>query len=54
MQPTPPMAPYYNHPGIAVTASTGDSGYHGGSFPASSYVTAVHATSLTKGVNTRG
>jgi subtilase family serine protease len=38
---------YYNHPGIAVTASTGDSGYQGGSFPASSsYVTAVGGTSL--------
>ena len=37
----------YNHPGIAVTASTGDSGYQGGSFPASSsYVTAVGGTSL--------
>lgn len=33
---------YYNHPGIAVTAPTGDSGYQGGSYPASSsYVTAV-------------
>ncbi len=40
-------APYYNHPGIAVTASTGDSGY-GVQFPASShYVTAVGGTSLT-------
>jgi subtilase family serine protease len=38
---------YYNHPGIAVTASTGDNGYQGGSFPASSaYVTAVGGTSL--------
>ena len=27
---------YYNHPGIAVTASTGDNGYQGGSYPASS------------------
>ena len=41
---------YYNHPGIAVTASTGDSGYKGGSFPASSaYVTAVGGTSLQPG-----
>ena len=40
-------APYYNHPGIAVTASSGDSGY-GVQFPASShYVTAVGGTSLT-------
>ncbi|MFL6059940.1 MAG: hypothetical protein ACJ72E_01820 [Marmoricola sp.] len=38
---------YYNHPGIAVTASTGDNGYKGGSFPASSsYVVAVGGTSL--------
>ncbi|MFL6155403.1 MAG: hypothetical protein ACJ72D_04910 [Marmoricola sp.] len=38
---------YYNHPGIAVTASTGDNGYQGGSFPASSaYVVAVGGTSL--------
>jgi subtilase family serine protease len=40
--------PYYNHPGIAVTASSGDSGY-GVEFPASShYVTAVGGTSLTR------
>jgi subtilase family serine protease len=38
---------YYNHPGIAVTASTGDSGYQGASYPASSsYVTAVGGTTL--------
>ena len=38
---------YYNHPGIAVTASSGDSGY-GASYPASShYVTAVGGTTLT-------
>lgn len=44
---------YYNHPGIAVTASTGDNGYQGGSFPASSqYVTAVGGTSLTKATGT--
>jgi subtilase family serine protease len=46
---------YYNHPGIAVTASTGDSGYQGGSYPASSsYVTAVGGTSLVSAGNTRG
>jgi subtilase family serine protease len=46
---------YYNHPGIAVTASTGDSGYQGGSFPAdSTYVTAVGGTSLSTSTNTRG
>lgn len=45
----------YNHSGIAVTASTGDNGYQGGSFPASShYVTAVGGTSLVKAANTRG
>ena len=37
----------YDHPGIAITASSGDDGY-GVSFPASSpYVTAVGGTSLT-------
>ncbi|WP_206686271.1 S53 family peptidase [Kribbella qitaiheensis] len=46
---------YYNHPGIAVTASTGDNGYQGGSYPASSsYVTAVGGTSLVSASNTRG
>ncbi|MBO0827977.1 MAG: S53 family peptidase [Streptosporangiales bacterium] len=46
---------YYKHPGIAVTASTGDSGYMGGSYPASSsYVTAVGGTSLSKASNARG
>jgi subtilase family serine protease len=45
---------YYNHPGIAVTASSGDSGY-GASFPAdSSYVTAVGGTHLVKASNGRG
>lgn len=38
---------YYNHPGIAVTASTGDNGYQGGSYPADSdYVTGVGGTTL--------
>ena len=45
---------YYNHPGIAVTASSGDSGY-GASYPASSsYVTAVGGTSLRADSSTRG
>lgn len=45
---------YYNHPGIAVTVSSGDSGY-GVEYPASSrYVTAVGGTSLNKASNTRG
>ena len=41
-------ARYYNHPGVAVTASAGDSGY-GVHYPAvSQYVTAVGGTSLTQ------
>jgi subtilase family serine protease len=45
---------YYNHAGIAVTASSGDSGY-GASYPASShYVTAVGGTTLTASSTTRG
>jgi hypothetical protein len=39
---------YYDHPGVAVTASAGDSGY-GVNYPsASQYVTAVGGTTLTK------
>ena len=45
---------YYDHPGIAITASTGDAGY-GVEYPAASpYVTAVGGTSLSKASNTRG
>ena len=45
---------HFNHPGIAITASSGDSGY-GASYPAASrYVTAVGGTSLTKASNSRG
>jgi subtilase family serine protease len=45
---------YYSHPGIAVTASTGDNGYQGGSYPASSsFVTAVGGTSLVAASNAR-
>ncbi len=44
----------YNHPGIAITASTGDNGY-GIESPASyPHVVAVGGTSLTKASNTRG
>lgn len=44
----------YNHPGIAVTASTGDNGY-GVESPASyDTVVAVGGTSLTRASNTRG
>ncbi|MFN8191990.1 MAG: hypothetical protein U0R78_16495 [Nocardioidaceae bacterium] len=47
------LGSYYNHPGIAITASTGDSGYRGGSYPASSsYVTAVGGTSLVRATGT--
>jgi len=39
---------YYNHPGVAVVASAGDSGY-GVSYPASSqFVTSVGGTSLSR------
>src|SRR4051794_35586284 len=44
---------YYHHPGVAVTASSGDSGY-GVSYPASSkWVTAVGGTTLTKSARAR-
>ncbi|MGN6723360.1 MAG: S53 family peptidase [Marmoricola sp.] len=43
---------HYTHPGIAITASTGDSGY-GVDYPATSpHVTAVGGTSLTKAAST--
>jgi len=46
--------PAYNHPGKAITVSTGDSGY-GVQFPASSpHVIAVGGTHLTRGGGTRG
>ncbi len=45
---------HYNHPGQAITVSSGDAGY-GVEFPASSqYVTAVGGTSLTRDASTRG
>ncbi|MFD9887790.1 putative Ig domain-containing protein [Amycolatopsis sp. NPDC059027] len=45
---------YFKHPGVAITASTGDSGY-GISYPASSqYVTAVGGTSLSRSSGGRG
>ncbi len=45
---------YYNHPGVAVTASAGDSGY-GVEFPAASqHVVAVGGTSLAAASNSRG
>ena len=45
---------YYDHPGIAVTASTGDSGYGTGYPATSTYVTAVGGTSLSTSSNSRG
>jgi N-acetylneuraminic acid mutarotase len=48
------MDPYFNHPGVAVLASSGDSGY-GVEYPAASqYVTSVGGTSLVKDSSTRG
>jgi subtilase family serine protease len=45
---------YFNHPGVAITVSSGDSGY-GAEFPAASrFVTAVGGTTLTVAANTRG
>ncbi|GAA4636738.1 hypothetical protein GCM10023196_087670 [Actinoallomurus vinaceus] len=45
---------YFNHPGVAITVSSGDSGY-GVEYPAASqYVTAVGGTSLSRASNTRG
>lgn len=50
-------ADYYNHPGVAITASAGDDGYFGSSveYPASSRdVTAVGGTTLKTASNARG
>jgi subtilase family serine protease len=45
---------YYDHPGIAVTASSGDGGY-GVEYPAASgFVTAVGGTTLTRSAAARG
>ncbi|MBB5888938.1 S8 family serine peptidase [Kutzneria kofuensis] len=45
---------YYNHPGVAITVSSGDSGY-GVEYPAASrYVTAVGGTSLRTASTARG
>ena len=41
-------AAYYDHPGVAVTAAAGDSGYGVGYPAASQYVTAVGGTSLVR------
>ena len=42
------MDAYYNHPGVAVVASTGDYGYGVGYPAASQYVTSVGGTSLVR------
>jgi subtilase family serine protease len=45
---------YFNHPGVVITASTGDGGF-GVSYPASGKgVTAVGGTSLSRDTSTRG
>jgi subtilase family serine protease len=45
---------HYNHPGIPITVSSGDSGY-GVEYPAATpYVTAVGGTTLKKATNARG
>ncbi|OIJ94699.1 peptidase S8 [Streptomyces sp. MUSC 14] len=45
---------YFNHPGVAITVSAGDSGY-GAEYPATSqYVTAVGGTSLSTSSDSRG
>ncbi|MFF2145098.1 putative Ig domain-containing protein [Kitasatospora sp. NPDC058190] len=45
---------YFDHPGVAITVSSGDSGY-GVEYPAASqYVTAVGGTSLNRASNARG
>ncbi|MEN3358912.1 MAG: hypothetical protein V7637_2894, partial [Mycobacteriales bacterium] len=47
---------FYNHPGVAITVSSGDGGFSEGTeFPASSrYVTAVGGTSLVRNSSARG
>jgi subtilase family serine protease len=45
---------HFNHPGVAITVSSGDSG-NGSEYPATSrFVTAVGGTSLRTAANTRG
>jgi subtilase family serine protease len=43
---------YYKHPGVAITAASGDSGYGVGYPAASQYVVAVGGTSLTESLGT--
>ncbi|MEY9928022.1 subtilase family serine protease [Catenulispora sp. GP43] len=52
---TPADTAYYTHPGVAIVASSGDSGYGIPAEPAVfSSVISVGGTSLTKATNTRG
>jgi subtilase family serine protease len=45
---------HFDHPGVAITAATGDTGY-GAQYPAASpYVTAVGGTTLTRNASARG
>ncbi len=45
---------YFNHPGVAITVSAGDSAY-GAEYPAASqYVTSVGGTALSRASNSRG
>jgi hypothetical protein len=48
------IAPAYNHPGIAITASSGDAGYGAQSPAAFNTLTAVGGTNLQRASNTRG
>ncbi|WP_439654240.1 S53 family peptidase, partial [Streptacidiphilus anmyonensis] len=45
---------YYDHPGVAVTVSSGDEGYETEYPAASQYVTAVGGTALSTASNSRG
>ncbi|NUR31193.1 MAG: peptidase S8, partial [Catenulispora sp.] len=49
------LASHYAHPGVAIVASSGDSGYRAPSIPAVyQNVIAIGGTTLTKAANTRG
>jgi hypothetical protein len=46
---------YFNHPGVVITASSGDSDYDHGSYPATgAHVTAVGGTRLVRDASARG
>ncbi|GAC1411811.1 MAG: peptidase S8 [Candidatus Velthaea sp.] len=48
------IAPAYNHPGIAITASNGDSGYGAAAPAAFNTLTAVGGTTLSRASHARG